>query len=76
VVSEKTTDNFGVMILIFFIVGIFLMFIDEGVGIIFGVGLLLFLISFIAIIFVITWNVAVSAEKISMRFLGGNDEQH
>ena len=75
-VSEKTKGNIGAIILIFFITGIFLMFIDEGVGVIFGVGLLLFLISFIAIIFTITWSIVGSAERISRRFLGGNDEHN
>ena len=67
-VSEKTKSNVGAILAIFFIVGIFFMIIDEGVGIIFGIGLLLFLIGLIGIITGIMWSIAVSADNFTRRF--------
>jgi len=42
VTSEKTKGNFGVIVVMMFIIGVFFMIIDDGVGIVFGIGLLLF----------------------------------
>ena len=33
-VSEKTKGNFGAIVIIFFVIGVFFMIIDDGVGII------------------------------------------
>ncbi len=67
-VSEKTKGNFGAIVIMLFVVGIFLMIIDEGIGIIFGIGLLLFLFAVIVGVISVIWSIAGSAEKISRRF--------
>ena len=67
-VSEKTKGNFGAIIVMLFVVGVFLMIIDEGIGIIFGIGLLLFLFAVIVGVISVMWSIAGSAEKISRRF--------
>jgi len=68
VVSEKTKGNFGAIVLMSFIIGIFFMIIDEGIGIIFGIGLLLFLFVIIVGVITVMWGIAGSAERISRRF--------
>jgi hypothetical protein len=72
-VSEKTKGNFGAIIVGFFIFGIFLMVIDSGIGIIFGVGLLLFLISVIVGITAIMWSIAGTADRVVRRFTDGDE---
>jgi hypothetical protein len=72
-VSEKTKGNFGAIIVGFFIFGIFLMVIDSGIGIIFGVGLLLFLISVIVGITAIMWSIAGTADRAVRRFTDGDE---
>jgi len=67
-VSEKTKGNFGAIVIMSFIVGIFFMIIDEGIGIIFGIGLLLFMFTIIVGLIAITWSIAGSAERITRRF--------
>jgi len=67
-VSEKTKGNFGAIVIMFFVIGIFFMIIDEGIGIIFGIGLLLFLFVIIVGIITVMWSIAGSAERISRRF--------
>jgi hypothetical protein len=67
-VSEKTKGNFGAIVIMFFIVGIFFMIIDEGVGIIFGIGLLLFFFVLVVGIIAVMWSIAGSAERMARRF--------
>ena len=67
-VSEKTKGNFGAIVVISFIIGIFFMIIDEGIGIIFGIGLLLFLFVIIVGVIAVMWSIAGSAERITRRF--------
>ena len=67
-VSEKTKGNFGAIVLMSFIVGVFFMIIDEGIGIIFGIGLLLFFFALIVGITVVMWSIAGSAERMTRRF--------
>jgi len=71
-VSEKTRSNFTAIIVIFFISGIFLMIIDSGIGIVFGIGLLLFVISVIAGITAIMWSIAGTADRAVRRFTDGD----
>ena len=67
-VSEKTKGNFGAIVIMSFIVGIFFMIIDEGAGIVFGIGLLLFFFVLIVGIIAVMWSVAGSAERVTRRF--------
>jgi hypothetical protein len=67
-VSEKTKGNFGAIVVISFIIGIFFMIIDEGIGIIFGIGLLLFLFVIIVGVIAVMWSIAGSAERMTRRF--------
>jgi len=67
-VSEKTKGNFGAIVLMSFIVGVFFMIIDEGIGIVFGIGLLLFFFALIVGITVVMWSIAGSAERMTRRF--------
>jgi len=67
-VSEKTKGNFGAIVIMSFIVGVFFMIIDEGIGIIFGIGLLLFFFALIVGITVVMWSIAGSAERMTRRF--------
>jgi hypothetical protein len=71
-VSEKTRGNFGAIMVGFFIFGILLMIIDSGIGILFGFGLLLFLISLIAGITAVMWGIAGSADRAVRRFTDGD----
>ncbi|KFM14395.1 hypothetical protein SCCGRSA3_00015 [Marine Group I thaumarchaeote SCGC RSA3] len=57
----------GVVTFFMFVLGIFLMIIAEGVDIVFGVGLLLFIIGIIIVIFYITWMIAVGADDFVRR---------
>ena len=67
-VSEKTKGNFGAIVVISFIIGIFFMIIDERIGIIFGIGLLLFLFVIIVGVIAVMWSIAGSAERMTRRF--------
>jgi len=67
-VSEKTKSNFAAIIALFFIFGILFMIIDEGVGYVFGIGLLLFLFALIVMIFAGVWSVANSLDRMTRRF--------
>ena len=67
-VSEKTKGNFGAIVFMLFIIGIFFMIIDEGIGIIFGIGLLLFLFVIIVGVITVMWSIAGSAERMTRRF--------
>ena len=67
-VSEKTKGNFGAIVIMLFVVGVLFMIIDEGIGMIFGIGLLLFLFAVIVGVISVMWSIAGSAEKISRRF--------
>ena len=67
-VSEKTKGNFGAIVIMSFIVGVFFMIIDEGIGVIFGIGLLLFFFALIVGITVVMWSIAGSAERMTRRF--------
>jgi Flp pilus assembly protein TadB len=67
-VSEKTKGNFGAIVIMSFIVGVFFMIIDEGIGIVFGIGLLLFFFALIVGITVVMWSIAGSAERMTRRF--------
>ena len=67
-VSEKTKGNFGAIVLMSFLVGVFFMIIDEGIGIVFGIGLLLFFFALIVGITVVMWSIAGSAERMTRRF--------
>ena len=66
--SEKTKGNFGVIVVMMFIIGVFFMIIDDGVGIIFGIGLLLFFCVLIVGIIAVMWSIAGSAERMTRRF--------
>ena len=66
--SEKTKGNFGVIVVMMFIIGVFFMIIDDGVGIIFGIGLLLFFFVLIVGIIAVMWSIAGSAERMTRRF--------
>ena len=67
-VSEKTKGNFGAIVIMMFITGIFFMIIDSGIGIIFGIGLLLFLFTIVVGVIAVMWSIAGSAERITRRF--------
>ncbi|MBT4327469.1 MAG: hypothetical protein HOD60_11300 [Candidatus Nitrosopelagicus sp.] len=66
--SEKTKGNFGVIVVMMFIIGVFFMIIDDGVGIVFGIGLLLFFCVLIVGIIAVMWSIAGSAERMTRRF--------
>ena len=66
--SEKTKGNFGVIVVMMFIIGVFFMIIDDGVGIVFGIGLLLFFFVLIVGIIAVMWSIAGSAERMTRRF--------
>jgi hypothetical protein len=68
VTSEKTKGNFGVIVVMMFIIGVFFMIIDDGVGIVFGIGLLLFFCVLIVGIIAVMWSIAGSAERMTRRF--------
>jgi hypothetical protein len=68
VVSEKTKGNFGAIVFMSLIIGIFFMIIDEGIGIMFGIGLLLFLFVLIVGVITVMWSIAGSAERMTRRF--------
>jgi len=68
VTSEKTKGNFGVIVVMMFIIGVFFMIIDDGVGIIFGIGLLLFFCVLVVGIIAVMWSIAGSAERMTRRF--------
>ena len=72
-VSERTRGNFGAIMLGFFIFGILLMVIDSGVGLVFGIGLLLFLISVIVGITTVMWSIAGTADRTVRRFTDGDE---
>jgi hypothetical protein len=44
------------------------MIIDDGVGIIFGIGLLLFFFVLIVGIIAVMWSISSSAERVTRRF--------
>ena len=67
-VSEKTKGNFGAIVFMSLIIGIFFMIIDEGIGIMFGIGLLLFLFVLIVGVITVMWSIAGSAERMTRRF--------
>ena len=66
--SEKTKGNFGAIVIMMFIIGVFFMIIDDGVGIIFGIGLLLFFCVLVVGIIAVMWSIAGSAERMTRRF--------
>ena len=66
--SEKTKGNFGAIVIMMFIIGVFFMIIDDGVGIVFGIGLLLFFCVLIVGIIAVMWSIAGSAERMTRRF--------
>jgi hypothetical protein len=68
VASEKTKGNFGAIVIMMFIIGVFFMIIDDGVGIIFGIGLLLFFCVLVVGIIAVMWSIAGSAERMTRRF--------
>jgi len=68
VASEKTKGNFGAIVIMMFIIGVFFMIIDDGVGIVFGIGLLLFFCVLIVGIIAVMWSIAGSAERMTRRF--------
>jgi hypothetical protein len=68
VTSEKTKGNFGTIVIMMFIIGVFFMIIDDGIGIIFGIGLLLFFFVLIVGIIAVMWSIAGSAERMTRRF--------
>ena len=74
-VSEKTQGNFGAIMIGFFIFGIIFMINDSGVGIIFGIGLLLFFISLIVGITSVMWGIAGTADRTVRRFIDGDSER-
>jgi len=55
-VSEKTRENFGAFVLLSFIFGIILMVVDSGIGMVFVIGLLLFLFAFMVGVFWAVWK--------------------
>ena len=57
----------GVVTFFMFVLGIFLMIIAESVDIVFGIGLFLFIIGLIVVIFQITWSIAGSMDEFVRR---------
>jgi hypothetical protein len=49
------------------------MIIDSGIGMIFGIGLLLFVISVIAGITAVMWSIAGTADRTVRRFTDGDE---
>ena len=50
-----------------FVTGIFLMIFAESVDIVFGIGLLFFIIGLIIAVFQVTWSIAGSADNFVRR---------
>ena len=50
-----------------FAIGIFLMIFAESVDIVFGIGLLFFIIGLIVVVFQVTWSIAGSADDFVRR---------
>jgi len=71
-VSENTRGTFGAIMIGFFIFGILFMIIDSGIGLLFGIGLLLFLISLIAGITSVMWGIAGTADRAVRKFTDGD----
>lgn len=55
-----------------FVGGIGLMIVADGIDVIFGIGLLFFIISIIIALFSITWSIAVTADRVLRRFTDGD----
>ena len=70
--AQKTKSTGGVIAIFMFISGMGLMIISGGVNIIFGVGLLFFLISLVIAIISVTWSIAGSADRTLGRFIDGD----
>jgi protein-S-isoprenylcysteine O-methyltransferase Ste14 len=60
-------QNLGVVTFFMFVFGILLMIISEGVDIVFGTGLLLFIIALIIVIFQVVWSIAGKADEFTRR---------
>jgi hypothetical protein len=72
--TQKTKSNGGIIVIFMFISGIGLMIISDGIDIIFGVGLLFFLISIIIAIISVTWSIAGSADRALGKFIDGDSK--
>ncbi len=72
--AQKTKSNGGIIAIFMFISGIGLMVISGGADIIFGVGLLFFLMSIVIAIISVTWSIAGSADKALGRFIDGDSK--
>ncbi len=72
--TQKTKSNGGIIVIFMFISGIGLMVISGGADIIFGVGLLFFLMSIVIAIISVTWSIAGSADKALGRFIDGDSK--
>ncbi len=72
--EQKTKSNGGIIVIFMFISGIGLMVISGGADIIFGVGLLFFLMSIVIAIISVTWSIAGSADKALGRFIDGDSK--
>jgi hypothetical protein len=70
--SEKSKGTFGALMFIFFIFGILLMIVDSGIGTVFGIGFLLFMISIVAGITSVMWGIAGTADRTVRRFTEGD----
>ena len=66
-VSEKSKQNFGAIVLLSFIFGILLMVVDSGIGTVFVMGLLLFLFAISAGIFLGVWSNASALDRWTRR---------
>ena len=60
-------QNLGVVTFFMFVFGALLMIISEGVDVVFGTGLLLFIIALIIVIFQVTWSIAGKADEFTRR---------
>ena len=69
---KSTAAAIGIM---FFIVGLFLMAIAEHVDIVFGIGLLMFLISIIMGMTSFIWGIAGTADRALNRFTDGGSDK-
>ena len=72
---QNVKSTGGLIVIFMFISGIGLMIISHGVDIVFGVGLLFFLMSIIIGMISVTWSVAGTADRALGRFIDGDSEK-
>ena len=72
---QNVKSTGGLIVIFMFISGIGLMMISQGIDIVFGVGLLFFLMSIIIGMISVTWSVAGTADRALGRFIDGDSEK-